>query len=152
IDANFRLKQRAVSQDAVDPSLSKGWSYFMEEEPYKLYLHDPQKSTCTSHDAVNAADTKSAKGLTATSVGSICCARHEMKFPRGVGDLQKGECYTNIDYLFFSVLWNTTLKSFNVSYDITCQWTRHLWECMNTLLCYSRYLPSTICYTFPTPH
>ncbi|KAF8425786.1 hypothetical protein L210DRAFT_3615051 [Boletus edulis BED1] len=125
--------KEAVSQDAVDPSLSKGWSYFVEEEPYKLYLHDPHKSTCSSHDAVNAADTKSAKGLAATSVGSICCARHEMKFPGGVGDLQKGERYTNMDYLFFSVLWNTTLKSFNVSYDIACQWTCHLWERMNTL-------------------
>lgn len=40
IDANFRLKRRAVSKDTVDPSLSKGWSYFVEELAYKLYLSE----------------------------------------------------------------------------------------------------------------
>ena len=38
IDANFRLKRRAVSKDSVDPSLSQGWAYFVEETAYKLYL------------------------------------------------------------------------------------------------------------------
>lgn len=38
IDANFRLKQRVVSNDEVDPSLSRGWAYFVEELSYKLYL------------------------------------------------------------------------------------------------------------------
>lgn len=41
--------------------------------------------------------------------------------------------YVNMDYLFFSPLQNTPLKTFNVSYDITCQWSRHLWERMTTL-------------------
>ncbi|KAF8442225.1 hypothetical protein L210DRAFT_3397494 [Boletus edulis BED1] len=138
IDANFHLKRRAVSKDAVDPSLSNGWAYFVEELSYKQYLtkHSDtrqEKSLCSSHGAVNDADTKSSVGLAATGTGSICCARHEMKLPRGVGDLQKGERYVNMDYIFFSALKDTTLNRFNVSYDIVCQWSRHLWERMKTL-------------------
>jgi hypothetical protein len=38
IDANFRLKRRNVSSDEADPSLSTGWSYFVEETEYKSYL------------------------------------------------------------------------------------------------------------------
>jgi hypothetical protein len=37
------------------------------------------------------ADTKASKGLAATGVGSIVCARHDMRLANGVGDLQKGE-------------------------------------------------------------
>jgi hypothetical protein len=37
------------------------------------------------------ADTKSSRGLAATGVGTMDCARHDMKLPNGVGDLQKGE-------------------------------------------------------------
>lgn len=38
IDANFRLKRKAVSNDSVDPSLSSGWAYFVEDEAYKGFL------------------------------------------------------------------------------------------------------------------
>ncbi|KAG2108212.1 uncharacterized protein F5147DRAFT_773791 [Suillus discolor] len=37
------------------------------------------------------ADTKSSRGLAATGVGTVDCARHEMKLASGVGDLQKGK-------------------------------------------------------------
>jgi hypothetical protein len=37
------------------------------------------------------ADVKTSRGLAATGVGTIDCARHNMKLPNGVGDLQKGE-------------------------------------------------------------
>jgi hypothetical protein len=39
IDANFRLKRRIVSKDSVDPGLSCGWAYFVEEKEYKAYIH-----------------------------------------------------------------------------------------------------------------
>lgn len=52
-----------------------------------------QCSTCVSHNAINMADTKSSCGLAATGVGTVDCARHDMKCPNGVGDLQKGEKY-----------------------------------------------------------
>ena len=38
-----------------------------------------------------------------------------------------------MDYLFFSALQATPIKRINVSYDIVCQWERHLWERMLTL-------------------
>jgi hypothetical protein len=33
------------------------------------------------------------KGLSASGVGTVDCARHDMKRPTAVGDLQKGEKY-----------------------------------------------------------
>lgn len=48
-----------------------------------------------SHNAVNMADTKSSKGFAATGVGTVDCARHDMKLANGVGDLQKGERYVH---------------------------------------------------------
>ncbi|KAG2128892.1 uncharacterized protein EDB93DRAFT_1095800, partial [Suillus bovinus] len=50
-----------------------------------------QKSTCSSHNAVNMADTKYNYGLAATGLGTVDCACHNMKWPNAVGDLQKGE-------------------------------------------------------------
>jgi hypothetical protein len=38
IDANFRLKRRNISSDETDPSLGKGWAYFVEETKYKAFL------------------------------------------------------------------------------------------------------------------
>ncbi|KAG2745146.1 hypothetical protein P692DRAFT_20742764, partial [Suillus brevipes Sb2] len=138
IDANFRLKRRAISKDGIDPGLSRGWAYFVEETAYKSHVQQysgkPQeKSTCSSHNAVNMADTKASQGLAATGVGTIDCARHNMKLPNGVGDLQKGERYTNMDYLFFSTLGRQCVDVLNVSYDIACQWHKHLWQRMSTM-------------------
>ncbi|KAF8439266.1 hypothetical protein L210DRAFT_3646022 [Boletus edulis BED1] len=136
IDANFRLKRKAVSGDAADPGLSRGWAYFVEEKPYKDYLHnllnEPQpRSSCSGHSAVNAADSKSAAGLAATGVGTVDCARHGFKLPGGVGDLQKGEKYINMDYLLFSALHRfAPLHVFKISYDIACQWHKNLWTRM----------------------
>ncbi|KAG1807216.1 hypothetical protein EV424DRAFT_1543991 [Suillus variegatus] len=138
IDANFRLKRRAISKDGTDPGLSQGWAYFVEETAYKSHLQQysgkPQeKSTCSSHNAVNMADTKASQGLAATGVGTIDCARHNMKLPNGVGDLQKGERYTNMDYLFFSALSQRRVNVLNISYDIACQWHKHIWQRMSTM-------------------
>ncbi|KAH7919505.1 hypothetical protein BV22DRAFT_1108049 [Leucogyrophana mollusca] len=138
IDANFRLKRKHVSKDSVDPGLSSGLAYFVPEDAFKAHLkantgHVQEKSTCAGHNAVNMADTKSDRGLAATGVGTVDCARHNMKLPNGVGDLQKGERYVNMDYLFFSALRGTTLQVLNLSYDIACQWHKHLWTRMQLL-------------------
>ncbi|KAH7906366.1 hypothetical protein BJ138DRAFT_1016340 [Hygrophoropsis aurantiaca] len=132
IDANFRLKRYKVSSDAADPSLNRGWQYFVEEQAYKAHLleriNEPQeKSTCSGHTAVNSADTKASKGLSATGVGAVDCARHNIKLPNGVGDLQKGEKYVNMDYVVFSALKHVRLKTLFFSYDIACQWHKKIW-------------------------
>ncbi|KAG1796573.1 uncharacterized protein BJ212DRAFT_1592119 [Suillus subaureus] len=53
---------------------------------YKAYA-----KSIISHNAVNMANVKTSRGLAATGVGTVDCARHDMKLPNGVGDLQKGE-------------------------------------------------------------
>ncbi|KAI6004158.1 hypothetical protein EDD15DRAFT_2385219 [Pisolithus albus] len=131
IDANFRLKRKHVSSDAMDPSLSDGWGYFVQNSQYRTFLnkcwHDVQeKSTCSSHNAVNMADSKSNQGLATTGVGSIVCARHNFKYPNGVVDLEKGERYANMDYTFFSAMWHSSCGVLNVSYNIACQWHKNL--------------------------
>ncbi|KAG1785033.1 uncharacterized protein HD556DRAFT_1435285 [Suillus plorans] len=136
IDANFCLKWKAVSSDQMDPGLNAGWAYFVEERTYKSYLSEragerQECSTCVSHNAVNMADTKSSRGLAATGIGTINCARHEFKLPNGVGDLQKGERYLNMDYLVFSALVGFTVTMLNISYDIACQWSKKLWNRMD---------------------
>ncbi|KAG1766251.1 hypothetical protein EDD22DRAFT_978501 [Suillus occidentalis] len=138
IDANFHLKRRAISKDGIDPGLSHGWAYFVKETAYKSHVQQysgkPQeKSTCSSHNAVNMADMKASQGLAAMGVGTIDCARHNMKLPNGVGDLQKGKRYMNMDYLFFSTLRRQCVDVLNVSYDIACQWHKNLWQHMLTM-------------------
>ncbi|KAG2037116.1 hypothetical protein BDR03DRAFT_982484 [Suillus americanus] len=131
-------KRRAISKEGTDPGLSQEWVYFIEETAYKSHLQrfsgKPQeKSTCSSHNAVNMADMKASQGLAAMGVGTIDCARHNMKLPNSVGDLQKGKRYTNMDYLFFSALSQQRVNVLNVLYDIACQWHKHLWQCMSTM-------------------
>jgi len=114
IDANFRLKRKNVSSHEADPGLSNGWSYFVGESDYKDFLqafgnlavqpvrfcelnHSShphfflQRSTCSNHNAVNAE--RSMKGLAATGVGAVDCARHDVKHPVSVTDLHRGERY-----------------------------------------------------------
>ncbi|KAG2738757.1 hypothetical protein P692DRAFT_20757584, partial [Suillus brevipes Sb2] len=137
IDANFRLARRNVSSDTVDPGLNHGYAFFVEETAFKSFLNShgritQEKSTCSSHSAVNLADTKASHGLAATGAGTIDCARHNFKRPNSVGDLQKGERYINMDYMFFSsMLSASTLQVINISYDIACQWSKNLWTRMS---------------------
>ncbi|KAG1790350.1 uncharacterized protein HD556DRAFT_1310740 [Suillus plorans] len=127
IDANFRLVQKNVSSETVDPGLSRGWGYFVEETAFKGFLQE--KSTCTSHNAVNLAETKNSRGLAATGAGTVDCSRHNFKRPCAVGDLQKGEKYINMDYLFFSTMQHSEdIVTLNISYDIACQWSKNLWD------------------------
>ncbi|KAG2351141.1 hypothetical protein BDR07DRAFT_1225833, partial [Suillus spraguei] len=64
--------------------------------------------------------------------GTIYCARHNFKWLNSVGDLKKGERYINMDYMFFSSMQSaSTLQVINISYNIACQWSKHLWTCMS---------------------
>ena len=101
IDANFRLKRKKVSSDALDPSLNKGCAYFVNPAAYNAHLttfdsdnvRDDKTEDCNTHDAVKLANIKGASGLAATGIATVDCSRHEMKRPCSVGDLQKGERY-----------------------------------------------------------
>ncbi|KAF7306198.1 CxC2 domain-containing protein [Mycena indigotica] len=134
IDANFRLKRKDVSSEAKDPGLGHGWAFYCQVEEYmshvKKHWNDRQpKSRCVAHDAVDKPD-REARGTASSGIGAVDCARHNMKRSLSVGDLQLGERYINMDFMFFRSVSGTDLVSFFVSYDIACQWHINLWERM----------------------
>ncbi|KAJ7715348.1 hypothetical protein B0H16DRAFT_1339955, partial [Mycena metata] len=131
LDACFRLKRRIVSSELKDPSLGPGWSYMVESAPYRAYLltvtDQKEMSTCSGLAALDFANTKFSKGYSSTGVGMGVCARHEFVQPNGVGDLQKGERYANMDWIFASIMRHVDSRLMKiVSYDIVCQWWRNL--------------------------
>ncbi|KAJ7604018.1 hypothetical protein FB45DRAFT_881028 [Roridomyces roridus] len=131
IDACFRLKRRLVSNEIKDAPLGPGWSYMVESAPYREFLrtatNQNEMSTCSGLAALDYANTKFSRGYSATGVGMGVCARHEFVQPTGVGDLQKGERYVNMDYIFASILrhLHAGLPKI-ISYDIVCQWWKNL--------------------------
>ncbi|KAJ7763861.1 hypothetical protein B0H16DRAFT_1311029 [Mycena metata] len=133
LDACFRLKRRLVSSELRDPGLGTGWAYFVEQEPYRAYLltrtNETEMSTCSGLAALDYANTKFSRGYSTTGVGMGVCARHEFVQPTGVGDLQKGERYSNIDWIFSAFMrWKDERLFKVVSYDIICQWFKKLFE------------------------
>ncbi|KAJ7760606.1 hypothetical protein B0H14DRAFT_3511096 [Mycena olivaceomarginata] len=121
IDTNFHLKRKDVSSKE-DLGLSKGWVFFGEVGPYMEHLKDNwQQTQPPDHES---------HGTASSGIGTVDCACHNMKCPNGVGDLQQGEKYLNMDYLYFMTLLGTLLLCFIVSYDIACQWYKNLWERM----------------------
>ncbi|KAJ7744329.1 hypothetical protein B0H16DRAFT_1322199 [Mycena metata] len=136
IDANFRLKRKDISTGEKDPGLCEGWAFYCAVEPYMKHVkkHWNQKqdrSHCVAHDAVDKPD-REARGTASSGVGTVDCARHNMKRPLAVGDLQLGERYLNMDYMFLRSIAGSTLRRFFVSYDIACQWHIHVWDRMLT--------------------
>ncbi|KAK7027713.1 CxC2 domain-containing protein [Favolaschia claudopus] len=132
LDANFRMKRKDVSSEADDPSLGDGIAFFGQVEAYMEHLKEhwgdeQEKSTCVAHDAVNEPNRES-YGTAASGIGTVDCARHNMKRPNGVGDLQKGERYINMDFLLWTSLANhdDVIQLF-ISYDIVCQWHKNIW-------------------------
>ncbi|KAJ7459117.1 hypothetical protein B0H11DRAFT_2160606 [Mycena galericulata] len=138
IDACFRLKRRLISSEIKDPALGSGWVYFTEDKPYREYLKgvtdQKDMSTCSGLAALDYANTKFSRGYGATGVGLGVCARHEFVQANGAGDLQKGERYANMDYIFASLLrhHDPNLMKY-ISYDICCQWSKHLIERLKQL-------------------
>ncbi|KAF9491572.1 hypothetical protein BDN71DRAFT_1433874 [Pleurotus eryngii] len=121
-----------------DPSRvgSTCFAYFVEEKKYKEFLAATtdlvakKPSTCSNYDAVKLANICGGNGVSASGVGAIECAHHDMKCPVSVGDLQLGEKYANMDYLYFLSIRNHSLATCVVSYDIVCQWTCKLGACV----------------------
>ncbi|KAJ6458082.1 hypothetical protein C8R47DRAFT_995450, partial [Mycena vitilis] len=127
MDACFRLKRRLVSSYLKDPPLSAGRAYLVDCFPYREHLltvtDQKEMSTCSGLAALDYANTKFSRGYSATGVGMGVCARHEFVQPNGVGDLQKGERYANMDWIFACILKHKDPRLRKiVSYDIVCQW------------------------------
>ncbi|KAJ7027839.1 hypothetical protein C8F04DRAFT_1212338 [Mycena alexandri] len=126
MDANFRLKSRLRANEHDDPPLGDEWGYFVEEAPYKEHLRgyvaEKDVSTCIAFAALLQKDTRLTTGLRCSGVGGVVCARHEVVRAQGIGDLQKGERYANMDYILVFAILGITALYLAISYDITCQW------------------------------
>ncbi|KAJ6513594.1 hypothetical protein C8R47DRAFT_1286276 [Mycena vitilis] len=137
VDANFRLKNRMRTNEIEDPSLGPGWGYWVEPEAYrehlKKYVHEKDVSTCIAFAALLQKDTRLTTGLRVSGVGGVVCARHECMRPNGLGDLQKGERYSNMDWIVMAALAGFTLMLLTISYDIACQWKVNLRERLTKL-------------------
>ncbi|KAJ7490197.1 hypothetical protein B0H11DRAFT_2229118 [Mycena galericulata] len=153
-DANFKMKGRDTSSREKDPTLGPGFAYMVANDAYlkhlAKYVEEDEISHCVAFAALWRANNKRAKGLRATGIGSVSCSRHELFRPNGTGDLQKGERYSNMDYLFFSSIMGITLLSIVASYDIACQWFRNFWERMKAMPAHLR-LPPGIKVQFKVP-
>jgi hypothetical protein len=167
-DANFKL-QRGDRNQGEGKALCDGYGYVVKEREYKEYLEKNkdvkqevkllqftqfrrvnqamQRSTCVSHDAVNNADTRETRGLSITGVGTVDCARHDMKRPVAMVPLTGGErlvwstdlqpssqfcSYVNMDYANYMSWRNTLLLWIVLSYDIMCQYWVNFWTRMTT--------------------
>ncbi|CAK5278522.1 unnamed protein product [Mycena citricolor] len=137
LDANFRLKNRLRANEIEDCSLGPGWGYWVPPDPYndhwKAYVTEEDISTCITFAALLQKDTRLTTGLRISGVGGCVCARHECMRPNGIGDLQKGERYANMDFIAFSALSGFDLQALTPSYDIGCQWKNKLQERMQRL-------------------
>ncbi|KDQ23709.1 hypothetical protein PLEOSDRAFT_1048587 [Pleurotus ostreatus PC15] len=138
LDACFRLKRRIVSSVEKDPGLGIDWSYFVENEPFRRYIltvtDQKEMSTCSGLAALDYANTKFSRGYAATGVCLGVCARHEIIQRNGAADLQVGERYCNMDYCLASLLRHHDPKLNKlVSYDIVCQWSKHVLERLQKL-------------------
>ncbi|KAJ7215649.1 hypothetical protein C8J57DRAFT_1199378 [Mycena rebaudengoi] len=137
IDANFRLKNRIRANELEDPPLGPGWGYWVEPKGYqehvRRYVKETDISTCIAFAALLQKDTRMTTGLRVSGVGGCVCARHECMRPNGLGDLQKGERYCNMDWITFSAIMGLTMLFLTISYDIACQWKVNVAERMARL-------------------
>ncbi|KAJ7475547.1 hypothetical protein B0H11DRAFT_2158492 [Mycena galericulata] len=137
-DANFRLSNRAVSSEAADPILGDGLGYFCKREGqdgYKAHIaknvNEQEVSNCSGFQAMFMANTRRVKGLRTTGIGGVTCSRHNMWCANGMGDLQVGERFCNMDFLLVSVMMTFALLCWVVvSYDIACQYAINFWSRM----------------------
>ncbi|KAJ7038551.1 hypothetical protein C8F04DRAFT_1255829 [Mycena alexandri] len=132
LDSNFKLRNRLRKNEINDPSLGPGWGAFVEPTEYKAhlknYVAEKDISTCIAFAALLQKDTRMTTGLRVSGVGGAVCARHECMLPNGLGDLQKGERYANMDYILASAVAGFALLALTISYDIACQWRKNLPE------------------------
>ncbi|KAJ7337604.1 hypothetical protein DFH08DRAFT_964574 [Mycena albidolilacea] len=133
--------------------------FLLENMGYRKFLltvtDQKEMATCSGLAALDYANTKFSRGYTTTGVSMGVCARHEFIQPNRVGDLQKGEQFANIDYIFtwFLQFHDPTLFMF-VSYDIVCVGWIHLMEQLMELppLVRCFLIMPMICFMIPKLH
>ncbi|KAJ7720209.1 hypothetical protein DFH07DRAFT_972678 [Mycena maculata] len=118
-DANFRLTNRN-GEDGYKAHIAK-------------HVNEEEVSSCSGFQAMFMANTRRVKGLQTTGIGGVTCSRHNMWRPNGIGDLQAGERYCNMDFLILSSVLLFALLCLVVSYDIACQYAANFWDRMGEM-------------------
>ncbi|KAJ7102031.1 hypothetical protein C8R44DRAFT_747052 [Mycena epipterygia] len=153
-DCNFRLINRNVGTAANHPIIGDGLGYFVNNEKYATFLRahvsEEEISSCSGFQAMFLANLKHVKGLRTTGVGGITCARHWRA--NGIGDLQLGERYCNMDFILASALLNEILFYLILSYDLACQYGKHFWECMVALPGWLQFVMNPLHVWFKVPN
>ncbi|KAG2108890.1 uncharacterized protein F5147DRAFT_745615 [Suillus discolor] len=133
VDPSMKIR----SSDLADPGMHTGLAYFVANEPYNAHVlqfaSQKDVSTCSGFSTLAHAESKFSNGLWARGIGLCLCARHEFVCPKGVGDLQKGEHFCNMDFNFFSAIIPLLLLNVVISYNVACQWKINLLNRMNRL-------------------
>ncbi|KAJ7144741.1 hypothetical protein C8R43DRAFT_891177 [Mycena crocata] len=136
-DANFKLINRQVSTEEKDPIVDDGLGYFGNRVEYMQHIRnnvdEEEIGSCSGFQAMFLANVKRVKGLRVTGVGGVTCARHNMWLPNGIGDLQMGERQCNMDFIFFSAVLGMVMTFLVLSYDVACQFSKHIWTRMEKL-------------------
>ncbi|PPR06471.1 hypothetical protein CVT24_002571 [Panaeolus cyanescens] len=135
VDANFKLKCKG--RNIADIELLGNTGVYVDESSYQShiegYKEEPEVNTCESeHDAIVKASTKATPGYAISGKGLALCTRHLLVRKNGVGDLQKGERYCNMDFIILSALMGIALRRVIITYDIACQWSKNLDKRMKT--------------------
>ncbi|KAJ7315783.1 hypothetical protein DFH08DRAFT_917665 [Mycena albidolilacea] len=155
-DCNFRLINRNVGSVGKDPILNDGCGYFVNHEKYTEFLSahvsEAEISSCSGFQAMFLANRKRVKGLRTTGVGGVTCARHNMWRPNGIGDLQLGERYSNMDFILRSALLNFIIFYLILSYDIACQYGKNFWSRMKEMPEWMTFLVETARVWFKVPN
>ncbi|KAJ8489442.1 hypothetical protein ONZ45_g13579 [Pleurotus djamor] len=130
IDANFCLKNKD-RQIKNDPPLGDGWGHWVPLGPYMEHVTthkgEAEPNLCDSElRAVDHANSRRSAGYVSTGVGGVVCARHSLVRKNGMGSLQVGERYANMDFIVLYTLKATRIQDLFLSYDIGCQWSRNL--------------------------
>ncbi|KAG2059145.1 hypothetical protein BDR06DRAFT_875058, partial [Suillus hirtellus] len=147
VDGNFTAQHMKMKTPEDDVSLADGKGYMVTEGPYETHIiesvEEKEKSSCSNHRAVNAANVQRSN-LRATGVGATACARHGCFVPHAVVDFQKGERQMNMDYSICNALKypSEDIGSALIIYDVACQWSIHFHERVNQS--YHLSLPQSI--------
>ncbi|KAI6008480.1 hypothetical protein EDC04DRAFT_2907147 [Pisolithus marmoratus] len=94
IDGNFTAQHMKMNKPELDVALSDGKGYMVAEVPYQSHLKQSldskERSTCSNHRAINAANINKSN-LQSTGIDATACAQHGCFVPHSVVDFQKGE-------------------------------------------------------------
>ncbi|KAI6040087.1 hypothetical protein EDC04DRAFT_2602734 [Pisolithus marmoratus] len=127
-DGNFTAQHMKMNKPELDVTLSDGKGYMVAEVPYQSHLKQSldskERSTCSNHRAINAANINKSN-LRSTGIGATACAWHGCFVPHSVVDFQKGERYMNTDYSICNALGyhSESITKALVIYDVGCQWS-----------------------------